>query len=122
MKNLANCTIEEFMKTADKVRPLFKEWVTKTGARDPRDIIVEILPEDASRVQRLRAVESAIGSIMALSFEKAPELTRELLCVATFTDPKDFTAHTLSEYHESVMEMYNNDSVRSFFTYYAARN
>lgn len=122
MKNLANCTIDEFISTAVKARPLFVEWVSKTGVRDPRETIVDKITDDSQRLDRIRVTEWTIGEIMATAFEKAPDLTRELLCLATFTDPDDYGSHTIAEYYTAAMEMYNSDVVRSFFTSFVARN
>ena len=118
MENLSTCTIEEFMKAVTKIRPLFTEWVKKTEARDPRESVTE----DMTRAERLQAIEAALGRIMVSAFEKAPDLTRELLCLATFTPPDEFNAYTLKEYYDAAIAMYNNDAVRSFFTSFVAQN
>lgn len=120
MKHLANCTIDEFTAAAVKARPLFVEWVEKTGVRDPRETIIRNLPDDADRLRRILVNEAALGQVLAQAFEKAPDLTRQLLCLATFTAPEDFGAHTLTDYYQAATEMYNNDAVRSFFTWYVA--
>ena len=50
--------------------------------------------------------------------EKNAEATKEIMCLATFTDPKDFNKHTMVEYIAAVLEMLGSKEVRGFFMYY----
>ena len=123
MKSFANCTPEEFMAQAVKFRRPFLQWIEEIGvseirARRPEGFAKMSDKEKRAAVSRL-AVEN-MGEIIEIALEKNMELTINIMCLATFTERKDFNSHTMVEYLTAITEMLNSDEVRSFFTFYLA--
>jgi hypothetical protein len=61
-----------------------------------------------------------MGEIITIALERNAEATKNLMCLATFTDLKDFNSHTMVEYLSAIMEMLRNAEVKNFFTLYLA--
>ena len=123
MKSFANCTPDEFMAQAVKIRAPFVEWVEKIGipeirARRPEGYD-EMSLEDKKKAITKMAREN-MGDILAIAFEKNAEMTKKIICMATFTDPEDFNDHPMVEYLTAIAEMLGNEAVRGFFMYYLA--
>ena len=75
--------------------------------------------EEKIEVARELGTEN-MGEILAIALEKNAEATKELMCLATFTEPKDFNKHKMVEYLAAILEMMNSEEVRDFFTFYLA--
>lgn len=123
MKHFANCTPDEFMPQAMKFRRPFVAWLENIGvqeirARRPKGFEKLSDKEKADALSRL-ATENT-GEIIAAAFEKDMAATTEIMCLATFTDPKDFNKHTMVEYLRAIMEMLKSEEVRGFFMFYLA--
>ena len=121
MKNFANCSPEEFMAQAVKFRAPFIQWVEEIGiheirARRPEGFDEMKDKEKADAVSQM-ATEN-MGEILAIALEKNPELTKEVMRLATFTEPEDFNKHTMVEYIAAILEMIGSQEVRGFFTFY----
>lgn len=123
MKNFANCTPDEFMAQVVKFRVPFVEWVKKIGipeirARRPEGF--DTMTDEEKREVIPRIANENMGDILAIAMEKNAEATKELMCLATFTEPKDFNKHKMVEYLAAILEMMNSEEVRGFFTFYLA--
>lgn len=123
MKHLANCPADEFMAAVVKMKYHFADWLKKTGI----PAIRERRPEgyaDMDQQQRVEALQELttvnMGDIFAAAIETDPEGTKDLLCMATFTEPKEFGSHTMPEYLVAISEMLSDKEVVGFFTYYLA--
>jgi len=121
MKSFANCTPDEFMTQAIKFRAPFAEWCDNIGvkeirARRPEGFNKMKDKEKAEALGKI-AVEN-MGEILAAAMEKDAEGTKEVMCLATFTEPEDFNKHTMVEYLAAILEMLNSREVKGFFTYY----
>lgn len=124
MKNFANCNPEEFMAQAVRFRRPFIKWVNEIGiseirARRPEGFDQMNDKDKGEAISRV-AIEN-VGEIIAAALEKSPEATKEIMCLSTFTDPKDFNTHTMVEYISSIFEMLRSKEVRDFFTFYLAQ-
>lgn len=119
MRNLANCTPDEFMAQVVKVRGPFVEWVKRVGTEEFRKVYADKLA-DENVVNRAKALSMYLGEIIMASMEKEPELTKELLCLTTFTEIEDFNSHRMLEYISAVFEMYRSRDMRDFFTLFLA--
>lgn len=123
MKHLANCPADEFLAAAIKMKRPFADWIKKTGIPAIRERKPEGL-EDMEPSERVKALAEAMqinmGDIFAAAIETDLEGTKELLCMATFTDPADFGTHTMPEYMVAISEMLNDTEVFGFFMYYLA--
>ena len=114
MKHLANCSPEEFMVQAVRLREPFSEWlraVDAQGVRQRSAARFDVLETPEDRAMENRAY---LGELICAGMAKAPELTRACLCLATFTDA--FEAHSVPEYISAVFEMYASKELRAFFT------
>ena len=124
MKNFANCNPDDFMAQVVKFRAPFVEWVKEIGipeirARRPEGFEKLNEKEKEETVSKL-AIEN-IGEILTVALEKNAEATKEVMCLATFTDPNDFNNHTMVEYISAIMEMLRSKEVRGFFTFYLSQ-
>lgn len=112
MKHFGNCSMEEFLKQSVKFRAPFTEWVKAVGAADIFARFKGNLHEDATDEEIAEAVNAFIGDMEAAALEKAPDLTIEVLKLATFDDGEE---HPFADYEKAAMEMYLNQEVRGFF-------
>lgn len=118
IKHLANCNPDEFMTQALKLRAPFSEWLR---AVDAEKLKAESSARfDAQDTQAGKAMENRayLGEMLYAGMAKAPELTRECLCLATFTE--DFSEHSVPEYIGALFEMYASKELRTFFTLFIA--
>ena len=118
IKHLANCTPDEFMIQSVKLRGPFSEWLR---AVDSEKLKAEAAARfDAQDTREGKAMENRayLGEMLYAGMAKAPELTRECLCLATFTD--DFSKHSVPEYIGALFEMYASKEIRAFFTLFIA--
>ena len=124
MKHFANCTPDEFMSQVVKFRGPFVDWVKEIGipeirARRPDGY------EDMSQEEKAKAISAMAAEntseIISIALEKNAEATKNLMCLATFTDPEDFNQHTMVEYFDAIMQMLSSTEVKNFFTLYLAR-
>lgn len=123
MKHFANCTPDEFISQVVKFRGPFVDWVEEIGIPEIRARRPEGY-EDMSQNEKVEAISNLatanMGEIITIALEKDPEATKNLMCLATFTDPEDFNNHTMVEYLTAIAQMLGNAEVRSFFTFYLA--
>lgn len=124
MKNFANCNPTEFMQQAVKLRGPFMEWIDKVGvkeirARRPKGFDKLNDKEKAEAASRL-GIEN-MGEILAVSLEKEPELTKQVMCLCTFTEREDFDNHMMVDYLTAITEMLASQQVRSFFMFFLAQ-
>lgn len=123
MKHFANCTPDEFISQVVKFRGPFVDWVEEIGIPEIRARRPEGY-EDMSQNEKVEAISKMaaanMGEIITIALEKNPEATKNLMCLATFTDPEDFNNHTMVEYLTAIMQMLGNAEVKGFFTLYLA--
>lgn len=123
MKHFANCTPDEFISQVVKFRGPFVDWVEEIGIPEIRARRPEGY-EDMSQSEKVEAISKLatenMGEIITIALEKNPEATKNLMCLATFTDPEDFNSHTMVEYLTAIMQMLGNAEVKGFFTLYLA--
>lgn len=121
MKHFANCFPDEFMSQAVKFRAPFSEWCNKIGVKEIRARRPEGY-DDMSEKEKTEAIlktaEENLGEILAAALEKDIEGTKQVLCLATFTEPEDFNKHPMTEYLAAVLDMMASKEVRNFFTFY----
>ena len=112
MKHFGNCSMEEFLKQSVKFRAPFTEWLKTVGAADIYNNYKGTLSEGAKDEEIAEAFNAFIGDIEAAALEKAPDLTIEVLKLATFDDGEE---HPFADYEKAAIEMYLNRDVRGFF-------
>ena len=118
MKHLGNCPINEFMAQAMKFRGPFIEWVKATGADEIRQRMSDSMGDNPEEKEIAEAFNDMIAEIEDACLEKCPELTAEVLRIATFTDSPDDEVLTMTEYENAAIEMYLNRNLRNFFSRY----
>ena len=118
IKHLANCAPDEFMIQSVKLREPFSEWLKAVDAEKLKTEANRRF--DAQDTQEGKAQENRayLGEMLYAGMAKAPELTRECLCLATFTE--DFSEHSVPEYIGALFEMYASKELRAFFTLFIA--
>lgn len=123
MKHFANCTPDEFISQVVKFRGPFVDWVNAIGIPEIRARRPEGY-DDMDQKEKIEAISKLatenMGEIITIALEKNPEATKNLMCLATFTDPEDFNNHTMVEYLTAIMQMLGNAEVKGFFTLYLA--
>ncbi len=123
MKHFANCTPDEFMAQAMKIRVPFTEWIKEIGIpeiRSRRPEGFDAMTSDERVKATTKLANENMGEIIAAAMEKNPGATKNLICLATFTDPKDFNKHSMVEYLTAIFQMFASEEVRGFFTFYLA--
>lgn len=125
MKNLANCTPDEFMAHAVKIRGPLMDWMENIGLNEIRSRKPEGFDGMEQKEKEAALAELAIenmGEILAAALEKDPENTRKLMCLCTLTEPEEFNTHTMPEYFSAILEVLRSEEVRGFFTLYLRPN
>lgn len=112
MKHFGNCSMEEFLKQSVKFRAPFTEWLKAVGAADIYNGHKSKLSDDATNEELAEAFNAFIGDIETAALEKCPDLTIEVLKLATFDDGEE---HTFADYEKAAIDMYLDRDVRSFF-------
>lgn len=118
MKHLGNCAPGEFMARAGAIRGPFIEWSKAVDVEGLRARYLGALPKDAGAEARRAARGEYLCAVADAALDNCPELTRELLCLATFTEPERFEARPMAAYLKAAMEMYSDGAIRDFFTYW----
>lgn len=119
IKHFGNCKSDEFMPQALKFREPFAEWLKRIGAPGIRKRASQGY-DDLSPEEKLRVNNVYLGELLYEGMSAAPDLTRECLCIATFTDPDHFNDHSMVDYMEAAFAMYGNPTLRNFFTFFLA--
>lgn len=118
MKNLANCTPTEFMKQTVKLRGVIKNWAENSGFAEIRKRKPEgyenMTGKEKTEAMNAQAMEN-ISDMLYAAIEKDPEGTLKVMALCCFVEPEDVDSHPISEYLKGIMEMFNNEVVRSFF-------
>lgn len=113
MKHLGNCSYEEFMAAAVKMKEPLAKWLKETDAAGIRTRNMTNLPANPTTEESMDATRAFIAEMEIAAFRKCPDLTHELLGLATFTEYDD--AHK-GEYIDAALAMYADRVVRDFFT------
>lgn len=112
MKHFGNCSMNEFLTQSVKFRAPFTEWLKAVGAADIYKRYKGTISEDATNDEIAERFDAFIGELETAALEKCPELTIEVLRLATFDDGED---HPFADYEKAAIEMYLNRDVRGFF-------
>lgn len=121
MKHFANCTPDEFMTQVVKFRAPFVEWVNEIdipGIRSRRPDGYDGMSDEQKAEAISKMAASNMREIITSALEKNAESTKRVMCLATFTEEKDFNKHTMVEYLSAILEMLDSKEVRNFFMLY----
>jgi len=119
MKNLANCSVREFLTQTNKIRKSVANWLSLTQIMEIRKHLPD-LPEDISKEDKDEALKKQakenLSDMLDAILDKYPEETAEMLGLACFIEPEDLDNHKMVELFSSFDEMINCEEVISFFT------
>lgn len=119
MKNLANCTPEEFLLQTNKIRKSLESWLTLTEIqkiRQRQPVFSEgMTPEERKEAKNKQAREN-FDAMLDSALEKHPKETMDLLALMCFVEPKNVNKHKMSEYLGAYSEILSDENVLSFFT------
>lgn len=119
MKNLANCTPDEFFAQTVKIKKAVKNWLDLTDIMNVRkrtppftEGMTQLEIKDAMMNQARENISCMFDAIM----EKHPNETRDLMAMLCFVEPEHVNDHKMSEYFASLYEMLNDEGTVGFFT------
>lgn len=119
MKNLANCSVREFLTQTNKIRKSVANWLSLTQIIEIRKHLPD-LPEGVSKEDKDEALKKQakenLSDMLDAILDKYPEETAEMLGLACFIEPEDLDNHKMVELFSSFDEMINCEEVISFFT------
>lgn len=119
MKNLANCSVREFLTQTNKIRKSVANWLSLTQIMEIRKHLPD-LPEDVSKEDKDEALKKQakenLSNMLDAILDKYPEETAEMLGLTCFIEPEDLDNHKMVELFSSFNEMINCEEVISFFT------
>lgn len=119
MKNLANCSVREFLAQTNKIRKSVSNWLNLTKVMEIRHHIPDV-PEGTSDEEKKALMEAQVkknlAEMMDAILEKHPEETAEILGLLCFIDPKDLDNYKMTDLLSSFSEMMENKEVITFFT------
>lgn len=129
MKNLANCTPEEFLKQSNRIKKSLDKWIKDTNIREIRKRVPELeqVPPTATleekhkildeNKQRLRdQAMTNLSDILDAAIEKNPKETLNILALLCFVEPEEVNKHPIGEYFKALTELINDESVLGFFS------
>lgn len=119
MKNLANCSVREFITQTNKIRKSVANWLSLTQIMEIRKHLPD-LPEDVSKEDKDEALKKQakenLSDMLDAILDKYPEETAEMLGLTCFIEPEDLDDYKMVELFSSFNEMINCEEVISFFT------
>ena len=119
MKNLANCTLREFLRQTNKIRKAVKKWMDDTKIIDIRARQPEIpdIADDETRAEALRrqGVEN-VNAILDAALEKYPDETAEIIGLCCFKEGDELDELKVSDILGATREMIDDPEVVGFFT------
>ena len=119
MKNLANCTPDEFFVQTVKIKKAVKNWLDLTDIMNIRKRMPP-LPESMTQIEKKDAIMNQARENVSCMFdaimEKHPIETRDLMAMLCFVEPEHVNDHKMSEYFASLYEMLNDEGTVGFFT------
>lgn len=129
MKNLATCTPTEFVKQTAKIKNAVAKWldITKILEIRQKTPAYKVAPKDATADEKAEVIrENALilrkqtmnnlNEIFEQVLVEHPQETLDLLALVCFVEPSEVDEHTMDEYLECILEMFQNKSVVSFFS------
>lgn len=117
-KNLANCTLREFMVQTRLIKHHVEKWLTDTDIMNIRKNVPEI-PDDVDDEERKKILtEQGMKNASAMFdaiFDEHPDDTIILVALLCFVPISEVDEHPMTYYMESITEMLNDKTVWDFF-------
>lgn len=119
MKNLANCSLREFIRQTNKIRKAVKKWMDDTRIVDIRSRVPAV-PDDADEETRAVAIHRQgvenVNAILDAALEKYPDETAEIIGLCCFKEGDELDELKVSEILGAAREMIDDPEVVGFFT------
>ena len=119
MKNLANCTVREFLAQCNKIRKNVANWLELTQIMEIRKTqpkFTDDMTEEERRIAIREQAKENLNKMLDSMLEKHPEETADLLGLMCFVEPQDLDDYKVSEFFGAYNEMINCEEVIDFFT------
>ena len=118
MKNLANCTLREFLRQTNKIRKAVKKWMDDTKIIDIRARMPQIpdIADDEARAEAFRrqGIEN-LNDVLDAALEKYPDETAEIIGLCCFKEPDELDDLRVSDILAAAREMIDDPEVVGFF-------
>ena len=118
MKNLANCTLKEFMVQTRLIKHHVEKWLKATDIMNIRRVMPDYPDGATDEEKRKLNSEQALRNISRIfdaCFDEHPDETAELLALLCFVPAKEANDHPMTFYMQSVKEMIRCEEVWDFF-------
>lgn len=129
MKNLANCTPEEFLKQSNRIKKSLDKWIKDTNIREIRKRVPELeqVPPTATLEEKHKILDenkqklrdqamTNLSDILDAAIEKNPKETLNILALLCFVEPEEVNKYPIGEYFKALTELINDESVLGFFS------
>ena len=119
MKNLAHCSLKEFLRQTNKIRKAVKKWMDLTDAVKIRSRLPEVAADATDEIRRALIEKQGLDNLNALleaALEKYPDETAEVIGLCCFIEPEDLDDYRVSDLLGSAAEMISCPEVVDFFT------
>lgn len=119
MKNLANCTLREFLRQTNKIRKAVKKWMDDTKIIEIRTRLPEMkdIADAGARAAAMRrqGVKN-VDDILDAALEKYPDETAEIIGLCCFKESEELDDLKVSDILGAAREMIDDPEVVGFFT------
>ena len=119
MKNLANCTLAEFLKQINRIRHKAAELYQAVGISEIRKVLPEFkgdeTPEEKERLRQKQGIHN-LSVILDKCLEDNVELTIEVIGLMCFKTKEEAAKMEVNELFGAVFDMLNSQRCVDFFT------
>lgn len=118
-KTLANCTLKEFLKQANKIRHEVEDLFTAANIKEIRKTIPTFTGEETEKEKAeiiRRQGRKNISDILDNCLEKNVDKTVKVIGLMCFKDEKEAENMEVSEFYDVVFELLGSKRVIDFFT------
>lgn len=129
MKNLATCTPTEFVAQTVKIKDAVKRWMDLTKIMEIRQHkpVYKMCAKDAPAEERKAVIEENarltreqtmknLSDMLDSMLVEHPQETLVVLALCCFVEPSEVDNHTMEEYMNCLMDMFESKAVIRFFS------
>ena len=119
MKNLANCSVREFLAQSNKIRKNVSNWLELTQVmeiRKNKPVFDDSMTEDERKEAIRKQAKDNLNKMLDSMLETHMEETADLLGLMCFIEPKDLDNYKMTDLLASYNEMIECEPVIDFFT------
>ena len=119
MKNLANCSVREFLAQSNKIRKNVSNWLELTQVmeiRKNKPVFNDSMTEDERKEAVRKQAKDNLNKMLDSMLEMHMEETADLLGLMCFIEPQDLDNYKMTDLLASYNEMLECEPVIDFFT------